>query len=97
MAEKAAKITASMIDKAQLRDRKPTEITVFGHADSSGSDERNLKLSADRARLVADMLRAHDPDVGPIKIQFFGDKAPLVPSPPGVPEPRNRRAEIVIL
>lgn len=90
--------------KAQLaavlqtaRQRKPTEITVFGHADSSGSDERNLKLSADRARLVAEMLRAHDPDVGPIEIQFFGDKAPLVPSAPGTPEPRNRRAEIVIL
>ncbi len=90
--------------KAQLadvlrtaRERKPTEITVYGHADGSGSDARNLKLSAERARVVVDLLRAHDPGLGPVELQFFGDKAPLVPAPPGAPEPRNRRVEIQIL
>ncbi len=78
-------------------ERKPTEITVFGHADSAGSDARNLKLSADRAHAVAEVLRAHDPDLGTVEVRFFGDKAPLVPTAPGVPEPRNRRAEIQIL
>ena len=90
--------------KAQLpevlrvaRERKPTEISVFGHADSSGTDARNLSLSAERARLVAELLRAHDPELEPATVQFFGDKAPLVPAAPGAAEPRNRRAEIQIL
>ncbi len=79
-----------------VRERIPTEITVFGYADSSGTAAYNLKLSADRARAVARLLGKIDPTV-PIEVKYFGDKDPLVPSPVGVPEPRNRRAEIVIL
>ncbi|MEO8810725.1 MAG: OmpA family protein, partial [Rhodanobacter sp.] len=82
--------------KQVVRDRSPTEITVFGYADSSGTPAYNLELSAERARAVARVLRQIDPNM-PIEVQYFGDKVPLVPSPRGVPEPRNRRAEIVIL
>jgi peptidoglycan-associated lipoprotein len=80
-----------------VRERKPTEITIFGHADATGSEKRNVILSANRARAVAEILRKHDPSLGRIDVQFFGDKEPLVPSSPQVPEPRNRRAEIMIL
>ena len=80
-----------------VRDRKPTEITVFGHADASGTPERNLKLSAERAQYVADLLKQSDPTLDSIEVQFFGDTAPLVPTAPGVREPRNRRAEVLIL
>lgn len=79
-----------------VRDRSPTEITVFGYADSAGTAAYNLALSQERARSVARLLQRIDPNL-PIDVKYFGDKAPLVPSPPGVPEPRNRRAEIVIL
>ncbi|HZX69851.1 MAG TPA: OmpA family protein [Rhodanobacter sp.] len=79
-----------------VRDRSPTEITVFGYADSSGTAAHNLKLSAERAWAVARLLKQISPKL-PIDVRYFGDKVPLVPSPPGVPEPRNRRAEIVIL
>lgn len=79
-----------------VRDRSPTEVTVFGYADSSGSAAYNLALSAQRARAVARLLTQINPDL-PVDVKYFGDKDPLVPSPPGVPEPRNRRAEIVIL
>ena len=79
-----------------VRDRSPTEITVFGYTDSVGSAQYNLVLSAQRARAAAKMLLQIDPTL-PIDVKYFGDKYPLVPSPRGVPEPRNRRAEIVIL
>jgi len=79
-----------------VRDRSPTEITVYGYADSSGTADYNLALSAERARAVARLLAQIDKRL-PIEVKFFGDKVPLVPSPPGVREPRNRRAEIVIL
>ena len=78
-------------------DRKPTEITVYGHADSSGSEERNIRLSAERAQIVADYLRRSDPTLDKIQVQYFGDKEPLVPTEGRSPEPRNRRAEVVIL
>lgn len=82
--------------KQVVRERSPTEITVFGYADSSGTAAYNLALSAERARTVAKLLKQINPNM-PVDVQYFGDKAPLVPSPRGVREPRNRRAEIVIL
>ena len=77
-------------------ERSPTEVTVFGYADSSGTEQYNLALSAQRAQTVARLLKQINPDL-PVDVKYFGDKAPLVPTPPGVREPRNRRAEIVIL
>lgn len=79
-----------------VRERSPTEITVFGYADSSGTAAYNLALSAERARAVAQLLKQIDRNLR-VDVRYFGDKFPLVPSPHGVPEPRNRRAEIVIL
>ncbi|RXR02034.1 OmpA family protein [Pseudoxanthomonas composti] len=79
-----------------VRSRLPTEVTVFGYADSAGAADYNLALSAERARAVEKLLRQIDPAL-PVEVQYFGDKAPLVPTRPGVPEPRNRRAEIVVL
>jgi len=79
-----------------VRSRLPTEVTVFGYADSAGAADYNLALSAERAKAVAALLKKIDPDL-PVEVQYFGDRVPLVPTPPGVPEPRNRRAEIFIL
>ena len=79
-----------------VRERIPTEVTVFGYTDSVGTPEYNLGLSAQRARAVAKLLKQIDPKL-PVDVRYFGEKYPLVPSRPGVPEPRNRRAEIVIL
>lgn len=81
---------------AAVRDRLPTEVTVFGYADAAGTAEYNLALSAERARAVAALLRGIDPEL-PVELHWFGDTSPLVPTPRGVPEPRNRRAEILIL
>jgi peptidoglycan-associated lipoprotein len=80
-----------------VREHKPTEISIFGHTDAIGSEERNVKLSADRARAIETILRKRDPDLGQITVQSFGSQEPLIPSAPHVPEPRNRRAEIIIL
>ncbi len=79
------------------RSRKPTEIAVYGHADASGTEARNDKLSEERARLVADLLRKSDPAFDEIDVQSFGDRVPAVPTEGRLPEPRNRRAEVVIL
>jgi outer membrane protein OmpA-like peptidoglycan-associated protein len=80
-----------------VRARSPTAITVFGHTDSSGSETRNSKLAAERAKVVAVLLKKLDPSLGPIELLSFGDKHPLIPTRQGATEPRNRRAEVLIL
>jgi len=92
--ESIAKLPA-MFDA--VRERKPTEISIFGHTDATGLEGRNMKLSADRAKAVETILRKRDPELGRIEVQFFGSQEPQVPSPPQVPQPGNRRAEIMIL
>ena len=77
------------------RERAPTEVSVFGHADASGSELHNTRLSAERARVVAALLRKADPAIVDIDVQWFGDRQPLVRSDSR--EPRNRRVEIQIL
>lgn len=75
--------------------RKPASIMVFGHTDATGSSQRNLKLSAERAEAIADLLRRNDPTLEDIEVQFFGETRPLAQSEAS--EARNRRVEIVIL
>jgi outer membrane protein OmpA-like peptidoglycan-associated protein len=79
-----------------VHDHMPTEVTVAGYADEAGTPEHNLVLSAQRARVVAALLKKSVQDV-PVEVQYFGDKHPLVPSHRGAREPRNRRAEIFVL
>jgi len=80
-----------------VRARKPTGIMIFGHADASGSEARNSQLAAERAKVVADLLYKHSPALDNIQLQSFGDKVPAVPSKPRATEPRNRRAEIMVI
>jgi len=75
--------------------RKPASILVLGHADATGSSRRNLKLSAERAEAIADLLRKNDPTLDDIEVQFFGETRPLARS--DASEARNRRVEILIL
>lgn len=79
-----------------VRERKPTRITIFGHADALGSQEHNLALSADRAQAAANLLKTNDPTLKDIDVQFFGDTKPLTPSAERAPDPKNRRVEILI-
>ena len=80
-----------------VRDRKPTEISIFGHTDATGAEDRNIKLSAERAKAVESILRKRDPALDRIEVQFFGSREPLIPTSPHAAEPRNRRVEIMIL
>lgn len=93
-AESKALIPAVM---EAIQKRKPTEISIFGHADSTGPEQHNVTLSAERAKVIANLLQKDDPGLDHIQVQFFGDREPLFPAAPGVPEPRNRRVEVMIL
>lgn len=94
---------ASEIQLARLVDRWKSrgaqavvEVVVIGHTDTVGSDEDNLLLSAQRARLVADRLQAAGMTFSALTLESHGEKNLLVPTRDGVAEPRNRRVQVTI-
>jgi len=83
---------------AQVRKTDPPIVlNIIGHTDATGSKAFNKTLSLDRARAVEALLRSGGTLIENIRIQSFGENDPLVPTPDGVPEPRNRRVEVMVL
>ena len=72
------------------------DISVVGHADATGSDAYNSALSLKRAQTVRDALVAAGIPSDVIEVDYHGANNPLIPTPRGVPEPRNRRVEVTI-
>jgi len=73
-----------------------TQIEVAGHADRSGPDGYNMRLSLRRAQAVkAELVRLGVPQ-GSIATRGFGERNPAIRTADGVREPQNRRVEIVL-
>lgn len=71
-------------------------IDLTGHADRSGTDKYNMKLSVKRADAVkAELLKLGVP-AAQISTIGKGESQPLVATADGVREPQNRRVEIVL-
>ncbi len=87
-----------IIDRAAAAARAVDAVVVrtTGHADRSGPEWYNLKLSLRRARAVRAELVRRGIDPAIIVVRGLGESAPLVPTPDGVREPRNRRVEILL-
>ena len=69
-------------------------LTLAGHADKSGSDAYNVRLSERRVKNIADKLVAAGLPAGSIQTQAFGESMPAVQTEDGVREPLNRRVEV---
>ncbi len=70
-------------------------IDATGHADRSGPDRYNMGLSQRRAQAVTAALIRQGIPVADIRVDWKGEREPLVQTPDGVREPQNRRVEIV--
>jgi len=81
---------------AAIKKRASKDIIISGHTDSVGRDEYNRTLSLKRAKSVAEVLVAKGVDREDLEITYHGKENPLVPSPDGVEEPKNRRVEITV-
>lgn len=79
-----------------IDDRSYPDVSVVGHTDRAGDLALNLELSRRRAEAVRDLLvsRGVDPEV--ISVTSHGESNPLVPTEDDVPEPRNRRVEVIV-
>jgi outer membrane protein OmpA-like peptidoglycan-associated protein len=80
----------------KLASRKASEVTVVGHTDRVGSRKMNYQLGLDRAQEMRDLLVSQGINPKVIEVTSHGEDNPLVKTEDNVPEPRNRRVEIVI-
>jgi OOP family OmpA-OmpF porin len=89
----------TMLDSAMSIAKKmgATDLAVTGHADRAGPEEYNLELSLRRASVVLDALAARGANPDAISLAGRGEAEPAVATEDGVPEPANRRVEIIVL
>lgn len=80
---------------AAARTGSIASVQVTGHADTSGSDEYNQRLSMRRAEAVREYLVGLGLGAGQIAIDAKGETELMVPTADGVREPSNRRAVII--
>jgi outer membrane protein OmpA-like peptidoglycan-associated protein len=81
---------------AELASRPFPHLEVIGHADATGSDALNLALSRERAEAVAKRLREGNLNQASLALSSHGKRNPLIPTPDGVAEPRNRRVTVTL-
>lgn len=75
---------------------KPAEVTVVGHTDRVGSRENNYFLGLERASQIKKLLISKGVDEKLIETTSHGEDNPLFKTDDEVPEPENRRVEIII-
>lgn len=85
---------AAIVDRAG--DGDMVRIIVSGHADRSGPEPYNEGLSWRRAKAVGQALIGRGIDAGRISLSAHGENRPLVMTPDGMREARNRRVEITV-
>jgi outer membrane protein OmpA-like peptidoglycan-associated protein len=71
-------------------------LSIEGYTDSTGTDEINMKLSADRARAVYDFLRDQGIPESRMRYQGFGPANPVAPNDTEFNRAKNRRVEVVL-
>lgn len=81
---------------ADIQKRPICEVEVIGHTDRLGADDYNDRLSETRAGAVRDWLVANGVVAAAIRTTGRGERDPVVPTPDGLAEPRNRRVEVTV-
>jgi outer membrane protein OmpA-like peptidoglycan-associated protein len=81
---------------AEAQRRPAAEISVVGHTDRSAPEVYNARLALRRAEAIRRQLIALGAPPEVIEVASHGESNPLVPTPDGVRERRNRRVELSI-
>jgi len=79
-----------------IKRRRSDEVYVVGHTDLVGNEAYNAGLSQKRANYVRDLLVSSGIKPDTLLVSFYGKARPLVPTQDEVPEPRNRRVEVIV-
>jgi outer membrane protein OmpA-like peptidoglycan-associated protein len=79
-----------------IKSRRSDEVYVVGHTDLVGKEAYNTGLSSRRANYVRDLLVSSGIKPDAVFVSFYGKARPLVLTQDEVPEPRNRRVEVIV-
>ena len=79
-----------------IKNRKSKEVYVVGHTDLVGTEAYNIELSSRRANHVRNLLVSSGIKSSALFVSYFGKAKPLVLTKDEVPEPRNRRVEVIV-
>ncbi|KAA9349488.1 OmpA family protein [Larkinella humicola] len=79
-----------------LKKYNDTEVLIEGHADNTGSDQHNLKLSERRAKTVAKLLQSEGIKGNRLTEKGYGESQPLADNSSVSGRQQNRRVEVAI-
>lgn len=68
-------------------------VHISGHADNQGSDQKNMQVSADRAKVTSDYFMSYNIAASRITTSYYGASRPI----DTVQQWQNRRVEITII
>ena len=79
-----------------LQENKTVSIAIHGHTDNAGNAADNLKLSADRAKMVFDLLVLNGIDASRLSYKGFGATKPIASNLTEKGKALNRRTEFMV-
>lgn len=86
-----------LIEFAQtLNKYEDTDIRIEGHADATGSDDHNLKLSRQRADAVGNFLEAQGVKTSRVDEIGYGEAQPIADNSTEAGRRKNRRVDIAV-
>lgn len=88
----------AVIDQAAAEAKRTgtSKLTIIGHADRSGTEDYNVRLSLRRAEAVRAALATRGVTPDRSSVTALGETEAAVPTRDGVKEARNRRVEVNI-
>ncbi|RAJ95996.1 outer membrane protein OmpA-like peptidoglycan-associated protein [Larkinella arboricola] len=79
-----------------LKKYNDTEVLIEGHADNTGSDEHNQKLSERRAKTVAKLIQSQGIKGNRLIEKGYGESQPIADNSTVSGRQQNRRVEVAI-
>jgi outer membrane protein OmpA-like peptidoglycan-associated protein len=79
-----------------LQENKTVSIAIHGHTDNAGSATENMKLSADRAKMVFDLLVLNGIEAKRLSFKGFGATKPIASNITEKGKALNRRTEFMV-
>lgn len=80
----------------EIRQRDSRDISINGHCDTTGDPETNMQISLARAEKVRSLLVQSGVKAEYLSVAYHGKGNLPVPTADNVPEPRNRRVEVIV-
>ena len=79
-----------------IAEHKSVDVSVVGHTDRVGTREYNYSLGMKRARIVEKIIIREGIDQAFVSVSSHGEDDPLISTGDDIPEPRNRRVEVIV-